>query len=89
MGRYTELGKAIRAARNRTKMSQKALGKQLGVTRQRIITWEQGKHRPRERYRRALEVALDVPEGTFDIEADADALEKRLAALYQERVAQV
>lgn len=88
MRRYTELGKAIRAARDRKKISQKELGKRLGVSRQRIIAWEGGKHRPQERYRRSLEEVLNVPEGTFDIGPDLDALEKRLDELHRQLVAQ-
>lgn len=86
MRRDTELGKAIRAARNSAGVTQEELGRRLGTSRLTIIAWEVGRNRPRTKNRRRLEKALGVPQGTFDIHDDFDAIQQRLLEISRKRL---
>lgn len=72
--RFTRLGSEIRAARNKKGWSLDKLGEALGCTRQRIILWEQGEHRPRQVYRDLL---TDHLETEFDWTADVAPMNER------------
>lgn len=60
MRRYTQLGKTLKAARNAKGWSQEKLARKLYTTRQRVILWEKGSHKPHPRYRVALERFLSA-----------------------------
>lgn len=55
-----EVGRRIRAARNRVGLTQEQLSSKLGLTRQTIIQWERGKTTPDVYRLKELAAALGV-----------------------------
>ena len=59
------IGRQIRAARERKGMSQAELARTLGAHKNSPGNWERGLSRPAGPYQRALVELLDLPEGLF------------------------
>src|SRR4051812_31274226 len=60
MGRYPEIGQAIRAARLKKKWSQEHAAAQVGISRMQWIRWEQGLHKPKGDSATRLTAALGL-----------------------------
>lgn len=58
----TSLGTSIREARTAKGLTLDRLAEALDTTRQVIINWEQGKHRPQPRHRARLAEVLGRPD---------------------------
>lgn len=66
------IGERIKWARLRAGLTQDEMGAAMGTTRQIIIGWEKGRHRPQLRYRRLIAEATRIP----DLFADEDGEEE-------------
>lgn len=65
------LGQRIREARERAGYTQDRLAEALGTTRQVIIGWEKGRHRPQERHRVRL-IEITGERTLFDDEEEGE-----------------
>lgn len=66
------VGQRIRWARGQKGISQERLATALGTTRQVVIRWEKGMHRPNDESRRRLGVALGHAPAFFADEDDEE-----------------
>lgn len=72
--RYAEVGSRIRAAREKTGLSQERFAPVIGITRRHLIRLENGEHHPSPELRERLAEHTGEPAEHFSLDDDSEAV---------------